>query len=365
MRNIPMILFLLLSLNLFSQEQKDYAPHTFSVDYLYGSVLEHNPDIAHLITRNSHAFLFSWNKKTFGTEEWSARYNYPDQGISLLYQDMGDKRLGDNISLMVHMNFYFLNRNLVLKVGQGITYNTKPYHRETNFYNNAYGSHLLAGTLFMGNYVNENLFGSFGLKVGFALMHYSNGNVKAPNIGTNNFSVNLGLIYHPDYQIQPDYEPKITEPYSEPVHFNFALRGGVHSSKVIRMKSRPFMVLAAYADKRVSYKSSFQAGTEYFYSYMLKDFLKYRAIAYPNDGFSGEESSARLGVFVGYMLHINEFSLFGNAGYYIYYPVDYFRRNYLRAGIQYNLNEDWFANVSIHSHWAKAESVSLTLGYRL
>jgi hypothetical protein len=69
-----------------SQENKNI----FSIDanYFYGSVLEHNSDIAHLITEHPSGFILSYNKKTFGLKDWEGRYNYPDWGFSFIHQDM-------------------------------------------------------------------------------------------------------------------------------------------------------------------------------------------------------------------------------------------------------------------------------------
>ncbi len=51
---------------------------TLDVSYLYGSILLHNPDISHLITHHPKGILLSYNRKTYGEEEWQSRYGFPD-----------------------------------------------------------------------------------------------------------------------------------------------------------------------------------------------------------------------------------------------------------------------------------------------
>ncbi|GAK99106.1 hypothetical protein JCM19314_3137 [Nonlabens ulvanivorans] len=52
----------------------------FEASYLYGTILEHNPDIAHLITDHPSGVMLRYNRKTYGEKEWESRYNYPDWG---------------------------------------------------------------------------------------------------------------------------------------------------------------------------------------------------------------------------------------------------------------------------------------------
>ena len=46
-----------------NDEQK---PVSIEVDYYYGSILEHNPDINHLIIDHPTGVIVSFNRKTYG-----------------------------------------------------------------------------------------------------------------------------------------------------------------------------------------------------------------------------------------------------------------------------------------------------------
>ena len=340
--------------------------HSFDVNYFYGTILEHNPDIQHLITEHQKGVILSYNTKTFGLEDWSRRYNSPDYGYSFIYQDLGNTFLGESYGVYAHFNFYFFNRHLMMRIGQGAAYNTNPYGQESNFRNNAYGSSILSSTYIMGNYKKENIYKGLGLQAGFSIIHYSNANLKAPNNSTNTWVFNVGANYNLDYEELPEYIPQgEKEKYTEPIHYNLAFRTGVNSSDVIGLGQFMHYTISAYADKKINRKSTFQAGAEVFISPMLKSLIKFRSVAYPELGVQGDEDSNRVGVFVGHLLTFNKVSFISQLGYYAYYPYDFEGRVYNRLGLQREFGKHIFAGVSVHSHGAKAEAAEFSIGYRL
>lgn len=341
--------------------------HSVDGSYFYGTILQHNPDIGHLIRRHPRGLVLSYNKKTYGNEPWSARYNYPDHGFSFIYQDMHNPTLGENYSVYGHFNFYFFNRKLMARIGQGVAYNTNPYDPQQNYKNNAYGTHILSTTYLMANYKETDLLEGLGLQAGFMVVHYSNANLKAPNNSTNTFGLNIGLNYQFDTDKKPDYKarPVGDKNYNQDIHYNFVVRGGVNASDIVGMGQYPFMDLAVYADKRISHLSTFQAGVEVFFSPMLQELINYESTAYLKGDVTGEEGSTRTGVFLGHQLKFNNVSFIVNLGYYLTYPYDFEGRVYNRLGIQRDFGDHFFAMVSVHSHGAKAEDASLSIGYRL
>lgn len=359
-----MLLPFLVATSLSAQERKTGNPWALSANYFYGSILEHSPNIGHLITGHPTGLLVSYDRKTFGEKSWQRIYNYPDVGLSFLFQDMKNAYLGENYGVYAHYGFYFFNRKLLLKAGTGLSYNTNPYDPDTNYRNNAYGSTLMSSTFLLLNY-KRKIYEQLGFQAGLLLVHYSNGNFKAPNTSTNTFAFNLGLNYSIGTENAPTYIPRTeNDDYSEPVHYNFVFRGGIHSSDVIGMGQYPFYIFSAFADKRISKKSSFSLGAELFLSKMLEELIYYKSVAYPEENVSGEEDAKRVGVFAGYELHIGEFSGFVNLGYYVYYPYEFEGKVYERLGLRYYLSEDWFVGMAVKAHAAKAEAAEFSVGYR-
>jgi hypothetical protein len=358
--------FLVCSAIVFSQE-KQYTS-TFDVNYFKGNIALHNNDVLHLINGHPEGVFLSWNKKTYGNEDWEQRYNYPDYGLSFAYQSFNNDVLGNCASLYAHYNFYFFNRNIMFKIGQGIGYTSKPYDKETNYRNIAFGTKLLSSTLMMLNYKKERIIDNFGLQAGVSLVHYSNANIKAPNASVNTIAVNLGVTYSLDTE-EPAYITTIadgaTEKFTQPIKYNIVFRGGVNESDVVGSGQFPFYILSGYADKRINVKSALQFGTDVFFSNFLKELIYYKSVSFPEENVSGDEDYKRVGVFAGHELFINKTSLETQLGYYVYYPFDFEGRVYSRIGLKRYFTEKWFGALTLKTHGAKAEAVEIGIGVRL
>lgn len=367
-QNYFFLLLMCIAANGFAQGELK-TPFAIEADAFYGSILEHNPDISHLITEHPTGAWLSYNRKTYGFREAERRYNYPDWGFTAIYQDFNNDILGKNYSLYAHMNFYFLKRNLVFRMGQGVAYATNPYHPETNFLNNAFGSDILSTTFLKLNYVKENIWDGFGVHAGFGIIHYSNANFRAPNNSTNTWAFNVGASYLFDHEEFPNYieiEDGDSKSHAEKVKFNFALRVGWNESDVVGQGQFPFYVASMFADKRINYKSTLQAGVDVFESKFLEEFIKFRGVAFPEEGFSGDEDYRRVGVFIGHELRFHKTAFVSQLGYYVYWPFPFENRIYNRLGLKrYFYKDKIFAAVTVKAHWAKAEGVEFGIGYRL
>jgi hypothetical protein len=365
MRHLNGIIFFLF-LQLCYAQNEEKKPFSLDINTFYGTILEHNPDISHLITNHPNGLILSYNRKTYGFNEWERRYNYPDWGFSMTYQNMKNYYLGENIALYGHFNFYFLNRNLVFRVGQGIAHTSKPYDKNNNFINNAYGSRFLSSTYLKFDFIKENLFKGFGVNAGFTVIHYSNANIKAPNNSTNTFAFSAGVNYLIDANNFPEYIPeeKLTK-YTEPLKYNFVFRSGINESDINGSGQFPFYVFTGFLDKRINNKSTILAGSEIFISYFLKEYINHQSIAFPENGIKSDTDFKRVGVFLGHELRFNKVAFITHLGYYVYWPIEFENRVYNRLGLKRYFSDNIFAVVNVHSHGAKAEAVEFGIGLRL
>ena len=345
-----------------SQETKRSS--YLDVNYFKGNIALHNDDILHLITGHPEGVIISWNKKTFGEKHWEQRYGYPDYGVSFAYQNLKNEVLGNNVSLYAHYNFYFFNRNLMVRIGQGLAFTTNPYDKFKNPRNIAFGSKFMSSTYAMVNYKKERIFDRFGMQGGLALLHYSNANIKAPNTSINSVTVNLGIVY--DLNGELDYISDLEDgKLTQPVKYNLVFRSGVNESDVVGSGQFPFYIFSAYADKRINHKSAFQLGADVFFSNFLKELIYYNSVAFPENNVIGNEDYRRIGIFAGHELFINKLSLLTQLGYYVYYPYDFEGRTYFRVGLKRYIGENLFGAITLKSHGAKAEAVELGVGIRL
>jgi len=363
MRQILFVVLSCFTCVLMAQENASHS--TIDINYFKGNIALHNDGILHLINGHPEGIILSWNKQTFGEQKWQQRYNYPDYGVSFSYQNLKNEVLGNNFALYGHYNFYFLNRNLMFRIGQGLAFTTNPYDKITNFKNIAFGSRLMSSTYVMLNYKKERIVDQFGIQAGLSLIHYSNANVKAPNTSINSLTFNVGINYKLDKE-DPDYIYDSTEEkFTEHIKYNIVFRGGVNASDVVGSGEFPFYIVSAYADKRLNYKSAIQLGADVYFSNFLKELIEYNAVAFPQNNIDPDTDYKRVGVFVGHELFINKMSLLTQLGYYVYYPFDFEGRTYQRIGLKYYFNNKWFTALTLKSHAAKAEAVEIGVGIRL
>ncbi|MGS2727641.1 acyloxyacyl hydrolase [Psychroserpens sp. BH13MA-6] len=347
---------------------QDQDPNLFSLDahFYYGTILEHNPAISHLITDHPTGLILSYSKKTFGYKAWESRYNYPDWGFSFIYQNLKNDFLGENYGLYAHYDFYFLKRHLNFRIAQGIAYASHPYDKVENFRNNAYGSDLLSSTYVMLNYKKEQVFKGFGLQAGISIIHYSNANFRAPNNSTNTFVFNVGTNYVFNYDKTSEYLPSVEEKkFKEPIKYNLVFRGGLNESDIVGIGQYPFYIISAYADKRLNRKSAIQIGADVFFSKFLEELIYFYSVAFPELNVTGNEDWKRVGLFVGHELFINKMSFITQLGYYVYYPYDFEGRVYNRIGLKRYFGDRFFGAITLKSHAAKAEAVEFGIGVRL
>lgn len=362
MRPFIFFLFLFVTCSAFSQQREDVY---VALDYHYGSILKHNKSVSQLIRAHPAGVMLSYNVKTKGDQRWQQEYNYPDWGVTFLHQDFNNSELGKNYSVGFHYNFYFFNRSLQLRIGEGLNYNTMPFDIDTNFKNVAYGSHITGFSQIGLQYVKPRIIDKFGIRTGILLLHHSNGGVKSPNTGTNVFSLSLGVTYDFNDEEIPVKEKVNYEKYTEPIKYNFVVRGGFNESDYIGLGTHPFLVLSAYADKRLSFKNSIQFGVDLFISGFLEKHREYTAAAFPGLNVDTDIDYKRAGVFLGHEFRFNKIAVPTQIAYYFYNPSKFDGATYIRAGVKYYITDKWFAVGTVKTHGFNAEAIEWGLGLRI
>lgn len=359
--------FLWVLLFSFGFGQENDPQYSVDVNYYYGSMLPHSEKIKHLITQHPEGVFVSAQKKTFGEKEWESRLGYPDYGVTFHYQNNKNEIVGDMYGLFGHYNFYFLNRNMQFRIGQGIAYNTNPYDKEKNYRNFAYGSRLMPATFFMLNFQKENIWECFGIRAGAFLIHHSNGTIKTPNTSLNTIGANVGLHYTFDSKTERTYIPRAVNDsvVREPLRYNFAFRTGVHESHIIGSGQYPFYFFSAYVDKRISRSSAFQLGIDLFASMMIKHEIEMMAISFPEKGISANTDYKKVGVFAGYELFVNRLSFEGQLGMYIHDEYKAHTLLYQHLGLKYYVHKNLFLGMGLKTHFSKAEAMDFSVGFRL
>lgn len=335
------------------------------VDYFKGFIFKHKRQIGHLITDHPVGLRITFDQRSYGTEAWHQRYNFPDAGLTFIYLDYKNERLGKSFGLIPHFSFY-LNKNKLsknqfkYKIGLGLGYNTNKYDKETNNKNNALSTDINFGILFQAEYQRE-LTERLYLNAFLAFTHFSNGAIKKPNSGINVVSSNLGLSYLINYK-PTEYTYTEEEPLKKSgFGYTVTLSGGMHEYSKIGSDSRPFWVVSGLIDKRLNHKSALGITLEWFASLSMKNDIKYD---YRLEGKDLPDWN-RIGVALSHELFISDVSLISQAGYYIHDEYDYYGKIYLRLGVRKYFNDKIYSSLVVKSHGAKAEAAEFAIGWRV
>jgi len=349
----------------FSNAQDKKTDFSIDADYFTGNVLLHDNTLLHLTTGRPEGMVLSWNKLTNGEKSWQARYNYPDYGVSFVYQDYNNGILGYNVSLNGHYNFYFFKRRLQLRLGQGIGYSSNPYDKVSNPKNVAISTHLTSSTLVMINYYSKRLlFDHLRVKAGLLFTHHSIGNLSAPNMGVNTLALNVGLTYDFSEKNRELIPLQDDSDYSRKLGYNIVVRSGANQSDRVGTDLYPFVVFSGYVDRKISHINNLQFGADFFLSYFLKEYLRYESIL--DDGQTDPDVDfKRAGIFIGHELFINNISFLTQIGYYVYNPSEFGESYYIRAGFKYYIKDNFYGVATIKAHAADAEGFEFGLGIRL
>ncbi|MFK5878442.1 MAG: acyloxyacyl hydrolase [Flavobacteriaceae bacterium] len=350
----------------FSQEKKESSYIDFN--YFYGNIIEHAPELKPIIQAHPTGFIFSWNKKKLGNSKFERTFNYPDFGLTASYQNFHTDVLGEVFSIYAHYNFYLLNRNsknqLKLTSGFGLGYATSPFDKETNSKNWAIGSKFVASVYLKLMYERQYLFDNFGVSAGFTMLHYSNGSFSVPNLGINTVAATVGVNYNFDEVTSTlDRNLEIVAYQKNPIRFGAAFRTGFNESLINGSGLYPFYTFTAFAEKKLSYTSTVSVGTDLFLSTFMKNYIEWDNI---QQGTPNETADwKRVGIFVGYELNMEQFSVIGQVGYNVYYPYDYVSSVYERFGFRKYFGNHFFTDLTLKINMFRAEALEFGIGYRL
>ncbi len=343
------------------------TPDYWQVDYGIGSIIKHKKLIAHLVTAHPHFASISWQKNADTKTPWKQRYNYPDWGLSVSFQDFNNPNLGKVFGIQYQTTYYLLNRNaknqLNLQVRTGLAYDTSPLDLESNNKNVAMSSNIQLAEFFKLEYNYPILGERCHFQAGLLLTHYSNASYKNPNFGINSLFINLGLRYQEKQSLHYPKKAKRESIPKEKLHYSVSFNLGIHESKA-GLGDKPVYAISVYTHKKIGQKSFLQSGLDFFNSQAVKALAEFRyhtQIEYPNRELLDHK---QLGLFVGHELVFNKISLETNVGYYLYHPLMNTPSVYQKIGLKHPLYSNTVAlDLTLKVHNFKAEYVMLGIVY--
>ena len=347
------IIFLLSSLSLSAQQNYDVW---LEGRMKGGFLMAHRSSMAHLAQQHALAGEFSYCRRPNSEKLWSAAYGNPFFGFTLFTGTVGNAAiLGSYYGGYGFISFPFVEKgfySLGGKVGIGLGYGTKPYDDEENIYNLAIGSHLNA--LICIGIESRFQFGHNMLSFNLDMTHFSNGATKVPNLGINVPYVSIG------------YSRRIKESKIAPIdriydlfnpNFEFGLIGIGSMKQVYPIGGKNYGVFSLnFVGRRYfNVKRGMEVSLDFISKQSTMDF-------HP-DILKSQTDLIQLGGFVGYIIPLDKIHLVLGMGGYIrdkYSPDGPF---YHRLGVRYRLDNGLNFNLTLKSHWAKADYVEYGVGY--
>ena len=110
----------------------------------------------------------------------------------------------------------------------------------------------------------------------------------------------------------------------------------------------------------MSHKSRIALGADIFYDLSLSRYVE--------DSLSDGEKqmkTIRSGIHTGYEMPLNKITLLVHLGYYLIDGTEIDGQFYHRYGLKYQPGKNFFVNLSLKSHWARADFFELGFGWRI
>ncbi len=335
----------------------------------YGFLIPHKLEME-IFNAHFPSFELSVSLKTFGKKRWEYMYGYPIVGIAYWYSNLGSSPyLGDAHAVFPYISFPITPNKTVrlyFRTGVGLGYLTKRFDRLENYKNIAIGSHFNAAVSIsfeLRARIIERLF----LTGSIALTHFSNGSMKTPNYGINIPSIYAGLAYNitkPNPYTRSKLLPELY-PYEfdGKKWFQVQFGAGLGYKNMDAEIGGKYMVYALYANvlKQVSFKSRVGIGLDVSYDGTDKKLV---------ESSTGEELDSfipivKTGGTIAWELMISKVSLVFNIGGYFTGMYKTEGGIYEKLAIWYYFNENIFAALTLKAHYARADYITLGVGYNL
>jgi hypothetical protein len=360
LRLILLLLFICSGVELFAQAcpSRDYI---ISAQGHAGYIISHRNNMSHLIKGHVFGGELNYIFRTAGNKPWQQIHKYPEVGFCALHLDLANpKQLGSLEALYPYTNIRLnkLKRNwkLNLRLGVGLAVVTKPFNRVTNYKNNAIGSYL-------NGFVNLRLgyaimlTKAWRLDAGVGLTHASNGAMATPNLGLNIATINLGIGYAVGCKDMVCIKDTILNCRKRWVPMVIALVG---MREMEQPDGEKYLAYGAQFNvyKTLNYKNRIGSGIEVAYNNATKELYEMDSVYNTTVTDIGT-----LGAKISYEFTFDRLSIPVDFGFYLYKKRPDYGKMFHRIGIRYMLTKHVMANVTLLTHWARADYFEWGLGY--
>ncbi|MFM7309419.1 MAG: acyloxyacyl hydrolase [Flavobacteriales bacterium] len=349
-----------------------------------GFIIPHSNIIQPLVTSHAAAASVFLHRRLNGEKAWHHAYAFPEHGVDVTAIYTGNpKQLGNQVavSYMLQMPIthkvrgdgagpfylgrYATKRHTFFSTGIGLGYSNRPWKLETNHQAAVLGSSFNVALSLQCMHRREiRSWGSVGL--GIRITHLSNGAFQLPNLGTNTASLFLQITPGVDRREVYPSDRKVTDTISELPIFGLQHRSTWSFALATGWKEIPPPGGAKYQavtcqlmhEHRRRVKSSWGYGVDLLYNRSLLAVMNRNA-----DTSYALIRPLQVGAIIGFNIHFHRFELKMQQGVYLW---DRWRGDgmlYHRFGLRYRFHDRWFAQLTLKTHFAKADFGELGVGY--
>jgi hypothetical protein len=367
---LSIIVLLLLSTPAFAQLDS-IARTNVVLSPFGGFIVPHHKSMSHLIQGHSYGVHVYAMQMVNGTKYWHEAYNLPEHGIDFTFTNTGNpSQLGQQYSTS-----YLLNLPLNVKrydedalhvynygfrhwmgLGIGLGYTTRRWDLETNHQAAVLGSRINVA-LSLQYAARLVSFKQGELRAGIRLSHLSNGAFQLPNLGTNNAGLFVSYVAGRN---RSAFMKVIPVPTLEKYAFSIGAVGGLKEIPPPTGRKYVAIVLSLLGEKRVSYKSAFGIGLDAFYDSSLRPLIDQRSNVMPTPN-----EIMQVGAVFSYSLLFDRFALKIQQGVYVWDAQRVNGSLYHRVGLRYAVGSHVYAQLTLKTHFAKADYGELGIGYML
>jgi hypothetical protein len=354
------LVILLLFVSSFAKAQDLFHNTEIVARAHYGYIWAHRPKIEHIVTGHTSGFEISYQHQTDGSKWWQVVHGYPQWGFSLIHLNLANPELlGNADALVSYIKMPFVRTKkfqFALQVSCGLGYLSQRWQRTEDYKNLAISSHINAAIQFIAE-TRYRLSKKISANLNYGVTHFSNGAFHLPNLGINNISLNGGLTYHfsePGKYLAPDL-PEMDKHWQLDVIYGFGVKENLPPADVQFFAHS----LSASFLKPFTYTSSVCIGPDFFYDLSLM-----RVIDDAASKSDLHKNVFRSGVHLGYELLVNKLTMLFHMGGYYYDKVKLDGSVYHRVGIKYAVTQQLFTNLTLKTHYFRADFVELGAGWK-
>lgn len=346
MKKILTFLLLILHITLYSQQ-------SIGLSGSYGFLFPHYKKMYNFIEHHPAGLSLYYENIYIPSDTFQTNKRYR---IEAYYTILGNNEvLGNAYSILADVYFRIYKEKIYFFTGSGISYLTK-HCSEDNYRNFAIGSHF---NVYVNFGIDLQLYQKKPLQIDLQLRwnHFSNGSIKMPNAGLNIPSIHLSFGYYNNNNNSKTSHIDSNKLLQSKYHIF-----GAYSTKQNKVNNVNYSLYTTGFEYYLTHYDAVQwlIGTDFIWDNSLPDYVKTKN--YDLDKYKA--IPLKLSLKGGWDVHIDKMDLIFQVGIYVRNVAFKYQPFYTRFGLRYFFSKNLGAQLSLRSHYAKADAIEWGIVWR-